>query len=41
MDAQNDHRTLWSDGAQSLSLERFAEVMRELRPIAQAVGRSL
>ena len=36
-----DPTRAWSDGAQSLSLERFAEMMRELRPVAQAVGRSL
>jgi 3-deoxy-7-phosphoheptulonate synthase len=31
----------WSDGAQSLNLDRFANMMRELRPVAEAVGRSL
>jgi 3-deoxy-7-phosphoheptulonate synthase len=31
----------WSDGAQSLTFTRFAEMMADLRPIAQAVGRSL
>ncbi|MCC6168054.1 MAG: 3-deoxy-7-phosphoheptulonate synthase [Caldilineaceae bacterium] len=31
----------WSDGAQSLTLERFAQMMRDLRPVAQAVGRTL
>lgn len=31
----------WSDGAQSLTLERFAKMMQELRPVAEAVGRSL
>lgn len=30
-----------SDGAQSLSFERFAAMMRELRPVAEAVGRTL
>jgi len=30
-----------SDGAQSLKPEKFAQLMRELRPIAEAVGRSL
>jgi 3-deoxy-7-phosphoheptulonate synthase len=30
-----------SDGAQSLTLERFATMMQELRPVAEAVGRSL
>jgi 3-deoxy-7-phosphoheptulonate synthase len=29
-----------SDGAQSLTLERFGTMMRELRPVAEAVGRS-
>ena len=31
----------WSDGAQSLTLDRFANMMNELRPVAEAVGRSL
>jgi 3-deoxy-7-phosphoheptulonate synthase len=31
----------WSDGAQSLTLDRFATMMRELRPVAEAVGRLL
>lgn len=31
----------WSDGAQSLSLPQFAELMDTLRPIAAAVGRSI
>ena len=30
-----------SDGAQSLKPERFAQLMRELKPIAEAIGRSL
>lgn len=30
-----------SDGAQSLRLDRFAELMEELKPLASAVGRSL
>jgi 3-deoxy-7-phosphoheptulonate synthase len=29
----------WSDGAQQVSLEGFAQLMRELRPLLQAVGR--
>ena len=29
----------WSDGAQQVSLEIFAQLMRELRPLLQAVGR--
>jgi 3-deoxy-7-phosphoheptulonate synthase len=36
-----DPAKAWSDGAQSLTLERFATMMRELRPVAEAVGRSL
>ena len=36
-----DPSKAWSDGAQSLTLERFANMMRELRPVAEAVGRSL
>jgi 3-deoxy-7-phosphoheptulonate synthase len=31
----------WSDGAQSLTLERFSRMMQELRPVAEAVGRTL
>jgi 3-deoxy-7-phosphoheptulonate synthase len=31
----------WSDGAQSLTLERFGRMMQELRPVAEAVGRTL
>jgi 3-deoxy-7-phosphoheptulonate synthase len=30
-----------SDGAQSLKPERFAALMQSLRPIAEAVGRTL
>jgi 3-deoxy-7-phosphoheptulonate synthase len=30
-----------SDGAQSLKFDRFADLMQDLRPIAQAVGREL
>jgi 3-deoxy-7-phosphoheptulonate synthase len=30
-----------SDGAQSLKPEAFAQLMSELRPIAQAVGREM
>jgi 3-deoxy-7-phosphoheptulonate synthase len=30
-----------SDGAQSLEPERFAKLMRSLRPVAEAVGRNL
>ncbi|MCS6828063.1 MAG: 3-deoxy-7-phosphoheptulonate synthase [Caldilinea sp.] len=31
----------WSDGAQSLTFQRFARLMEELRLIAQAVGREI
>jgi 3-deoxy-7-phosphoheptulonate synthase len=30
-----------SDGAQSLTIEQFGELMRKLEPIATAVGRKL
>lgn len=36
-----DPGSAWSDGAQSLTPERFATLMRELRPIAEAVGRTI
>lgn len=36
-----DPAKAWSDGAQSLTFERFATMMRELRPVAEAVGRCL
>jgi 3-deoxy-7-phosphoheptulonate synthase len=31
----------WSDGAQQVSLELFARLMRELRPFAEAAGRTI
>ena len=31
----------WSDGAQSLTLDRFAQMMAELEPVAAAVGRTI
>ena len=31
----------WSDGAQSLTPERFSQLMKELKPIAEAVGRGI
>jgi 3-deoxy-7-phosphoheptulonate synthase len=31
----------WSDGAQSLTFQRFAKLMEELRLVAQAVGREI
>jgi len=36
-----DPAKAWSDGAQSLTIDRFAKLMDELRVIAQAVGRTL
>lgn len=36
-----DPASAWSDGPQSLTLDRFAQMMKELRPIAEAVGRTL
>ena len=29
----------WSDGAQQVSLDMFAQLMRELRPLIEAAGR--
>ena len=31
----------WSDSAQQVSLELFARLMRELRPFAEASGRTI
>jgi 3-deoxy-7-phosphoheptulonate synthase len=31
----------WSDGAQQVSLERFSQLMTELRPFAEAAGRTI
>lgn len=31
----------WSDGAQQLSIEDFEDMMNELRPLAEAVGRTI
>jgi len=36
-----DPARAWSDGAQSLTPERFQTTMNELRPVAEAVGRTL
>jgi len=36
----NPHEA-WSDGAQSLTPERFTALMARLRPVAQAVGREI
>ena len=34
-----DPKSALSDGAQTLRLDTFAQLMKELRPIVQAVGR--
>jgi 3-deoxy-7-phosphoheptulonate synthase len=36
----NPHEA-WSDDAQSLTPERFADLIRRLRPVARAVGREI
>ena len=36
-----DPGSAWSDGAQSLTPEHFAKVMKDLRPVAKAVGREI
>ena len=36
-----DPARAWSDGAQSLTPERFTKLMEDLRLIAQAVGREI
>ncbi len=36
-----DPETAWSDGEQSLDLEEFAQLMTDLRPFAEAAGRTL
>jgi len=41
LEVHPDPASAWSDGAQSLTPERFQQTMDELRPIAQAVGREL
>jgi len=41
VEVHNDPDRAWSDGAQSLNPAQFAELMQQLRMIAQAVGRSL
>ncbi len=35
-----DPPAAWSDGPQSLTFERFAEMMKEVAPVAAAVGRT-
>jgi len=34
-------REAWSDGAQQLSIDQFGSLMRDLRPFAEAAGRTL
>ncbi|MEX1020115.1 MAG: 3-deoxy-7-phosphoheptulonate synthase [Litorilinea sp.] len=41
LEVHPDPSKAMSDGAQSLTFDRFAQVMKSLRPIAEAVGRSL
>jgi 3-deoxy-7-phosphoheptulonate synthase len=41
LEVHPDPSKAMSDGAQSLSFERFVQVMKSLRPVAEAVGRSL
>ncbi|MCX6046188.1 MAG: 3-deoxy-7-phosphoheptulonate synthase [Chloroflexi bacterium] len=36
-----DPKRAWSDGAQSLTLEKFKQLMDELKPVAAAVGREI
>ena len=41
IEVHNDPENAWCDGAQSLKPERFANLMKDLRGIAQIVGREL
>ena len=41
LEVHPDPKRAWSDGAQSLNFEKFAKLMQELKPIAQAVGRNI
>jgi 3-deoxy-7-phosphoheptulonate synthase len=41
VEVHNDPDKAWSDGAQSLNLVQFAELMKQLRAIAEAVGRKM
>ena len=36
-----DPKSSLSDGAQSLKLDTFAQLMKEIKPIVQAIGREL
>lgn len=39
LEVHPDPTTAWSDGPQSLTFERFAELMQEVAPVARSVGR--
>ncbi len=41
IEVHGDPGSAWSDGAQSLTPARFTELMKEVRPVAEAVGRTL
>ena len=41
IEVHNDPENAWCDGAQSLKPERFADLMNDLKSIAQIVGREL
>lgn len=41
LEVHPDPARAWSDGAQSLTFERFGKLMEELRLVAQAVGREI
>ena len=41
IEVHNDPENAWSDGAQSLKPERFGEVIRKGRKIAEVIGRSM
>ena len=41
IEVHNDPENAWSDGAQSLKPERFGEVIRKGRKIAEVSGRSM
>jgi 3-deoxy-7-phosphoheptulonate synthase len=41
IEVHNDPENAWCDGAQSLKPERFAKIMKDLKNIAEDVGREL
>lgn len=41
LEVHPDPARAWSDGAQSLNPQQFAQLVKELRPVAAAVGREL